>query len=267
VFFDGRLHRADRDPNVLRRYPVRLMKVSWHLHRLGCELSLGLERAVEESLDVVDDAFRRSPAVRDLFLDICRSWGRVALTFSELPAPGRLGRTLRRSAGPTAPGRSDASPTSRPDRPSLLRRRPLATLPPAQLPTAAVGPGVLTGWQARILHELYARTLARLTGGRVAKPNRTQLAARLWETLGGDVPMADVRAHLAMVQDRYLATTSVQRMAAHLRLVARLESAPVATELFHHPDLGSSDLVVVTPDVPGLFALIAGTLAAHGVNI
>ena len=39
------------------------------------------------------------------------------------------------------------------------------------------------------------------------------------------------------------------------------------TELFHHPDLGSSDLVVVTRDVPGLFSLIAGTLAAHGVNI
>src|SRR5262245_44016890 len=65
VFFDGRLHRADRDPEVLRRDPVRLMKVFWHLHRLGCDLSLGLERAVEESLDVVDDAFRRSPAVRD----------------------------------------------------------------------------------------------------------------------------------------------------------------------------------------------------------
>src|SRR5205809_2542706 len=68
VFFDGRLHRADRDPGVLRRDPVRLMKVFWHLHRLGCDLSLGLERAVEESLDVVADAFRRSPAVRDLFL-------------------------------------------------------------------------------------------------------------------------------------------------------------------------------------------------------
>src|SRR5262249_2797925 len=84
---------------------------------------------------------------------------------------------------------------------------------------------------------------------------------------GGDVPMTDVRAHLAMVQDRYLATTSVQRMAAHLRLTARLPTVPVATELFHHPDLGSSDLVVVTRDVPGLFSLIAGTLAAHGVNI
>ena len=39
------------------------------------------------------------------------------------------------------------------------------------------------------------------------------------------------------------------------------------TELFHHPDLGSSDLVVVTRDVPGLFSLIAGTLAARGINI
>src|SRR6267143_667043 len=94
VFFDGRLHRADRDPEVLRRDPVRLMKVFWHLHRLGCDLSLGLERAVEESLDVVDDEFRRSPAVRDLFLDICRSWGRVALTFSEMHELGLLGRYL-----------------------------------------------------------------------------------------------------------------------------------------------------------------------------
>src|SRR6185295_20297135 len=80
-------------------------------------------------------------------------------------------------------------------------------------------------------------------------------------------PRQAVKAHLAMLQDRYLAQTSVQRMAAHLRLVARLESGPLATELFHHPDLGSSDLVVVTRDVPGLFSLIAGTLAAHGVNI
>jgi [protein-PII] uridylyltransferase len=70
-----------------------------------------------------------------------------------------------------------------------------------------------------------------------------------------------------MVSDRYVAGTSVPRMAEHLRLLRRLESAPLATELFHHPDLGSSDLVVVTRDVPGLFSLIAGTLAAHGINI
>ena len=55
-----------------RSDPVRIMKVFCHVHRLGCELSLGLERTLEDSLDPVDDGFRRSPVVRDLFLDICR---------------------------------------------------------------------------------------------------------------------------------------------------------------------------------------------------
>src|SRR5262249_20672824 len=42
----------------------------------------------------------------------------------------------------------------------------------------AVGPGVLTPWQATILHELYRRSLARLTGGRRQPPSRTQLTER-----------------------------------------------------------------------------------------
>jgi [protein-PII] uridylyltransferase len=131
----------------------------------------------------------------------------------------------------------------------------------------AVGPGVLTPWQARILHELYARTLAALTGGRVAKPSRTQLAERLRAAAKGEVDLQAVKAHLAMMADRYLESTSAQRMAEHLRMLGGLGESPVVTALFHHPDLGSSDLVVVTRDLPGLFSLIAGTLAANGVNI
>jgi [protein-PII] uridylyltransferase len=46
-----------------------------------------------------------------------------------------------------------------------------------------------------------------------------------------------------------------------------LEEDVLATELFHHPDLDSSEMVIATRDVPGLFSLIAGTLAAHGINI
>jgi [protein-PII] uridylyltransferase len=131
----------------------------------------------------------------------------------------------------------------------------------------AVGPRVLTGWQAVVLHDLYTRTLTRLTGGRVAKPNRLTLVPRVHALLGPDVPLQAVKAHLAMTSDRYLATTSPQRMAEHLRLVQMLDRSRVATELFHHPDLGSSDLVVVTQDISGLFSVIAGTLAAHGLNI
>jgi [protein-PII] uridylyltransferase len=375
VFYDGRLHLADRDPDGLRKEPLRLMKVFWHLHRLGCDLAPDLERAIEDSLDVVDDAFRTSPAVRDVFLDICRSWGRVALTLSEMHELGLLGRYLPEFGALTclvqydvyhkfsadqhsllavehmealAPGRSSESEGaaqvfSEVEKPGLLmlgmllhdigkakghghvakgipliqaltqriglpaaegamveflvahhltmshiaQRRDIddprtiadfaATVEDPQrlrmlylltfADMRAVGPGVLTGWQAAILHELYARTLARLTGGREEKPNRTQLVTRLRDVVRDEVPLQAVKAHVAMVGDRYLTNTSVQRMAEHLRLITHLDAAPVATELFHHPDLGSSDLVVVTRDVPGLFALIAGTLAAHGVNI
>src|SRR5437867_9910711 len=375
VFFDGRLHLADRDASPLRSDPVRIMKVFWHLHRLGCELSLDLERAIEDSLDVVDAAFRASPAVRDLFLDICRSWGRVAFTLSEMHELGLLGRYLPEFGALTCLVQYDVYHKFSADQHSLLAVEHMEALAPGQSAESegaaqvfnevekpgllmlgmllhdigkakghghvakgiplireltqrvgldaadadrveflvahhltmshiaqrrdiddprtiadfaetvreperlrmlylltfadmrAVGPGVLTGWQAAILHDLYLRTLARLTGGREEKPNRTQLVERLRQVVRDDVGPQAVKAHVAMVSDRYVTTTGVQRMAEHLRLVARLEASPVATELFHHPDLGSSDLVVVTRDVPGLFALIAGTLAAHGVNI
>ena len=375
VFFDGRLHLADHDAGRLRTDPVRLMKVFWHLHRLGCDLSPDLERAVEDSLDAIDEGVRASPAVRDIFLDVCRSWGRVALTLSEMHELGLLGRYLPEFGALTclvqydvyhkfsadqhsllavehlealAPGQSAESEGaaqvfSEVDKPELLmlgmllhdigkarghghaakgiplvqaltRRMGLspADAGPVEFLVAhhltmshiaqrrdiddpktiadfaatvgdpqrlrmlylltyadmrAVGPGVLTPWQAAILHELYARTLARLTGGREDKPNRTQLVTRLRELVEDEVPLQAVKGHVAMVPDRYLTNTSVQRMAEHLRLMARLAGVPVATELFHHPDLGTADLVVVTRDVPGLFSLIAGTLAAHAVNI
>jgi len=375
VFFDGRLHLADRDPSQLRTDPARLMKVFWHLHRLGCELSLDLERAIEDSLHLVDEAFRRSDGVRELFLDVCRTWGRAAQTFSEMHELGFLGRYLPEFGALTclvqydvyhkfsadqhsllavehlealAPGQSAESEgaahvLSEVEKPELLmlgmllhdigkakghghvakgiplvreltarvglqaadgaaveflvahhltmshvaQRRDIddpktitdfaaAVGDPSRLrmlylltyaDMRAVGPGVLTPWQARILHELYARTLASLTGGRVARPSRTRLAERLHAAAKGEVDLQAVKAHLAMMTDRYLESTSVQRMAEHLRMLDGLGESPVVTALFHHPDLGSSDLVVVTRDLPGLFALIAGTLAASDANI
>jgi [protein-PII] uridylyltransferase len=375
VFFDGQLHLVDRDSGPLRAEPARLMKVFWHLHRLGCELSLDLERAVEDSLYLADGAFQRSAPVRDLFLDICRGWGRVAQTFREMHEIGLLGRFLPEFGALTclvqydvyhkfsvdqhsllavehlealAPGQSAESEgaaqvLSEVEKPELLmlgmllhdvgkarghghvakgiplirelvarielepedgalveflvahhltmshiaqrrdiddpktiadfaatagdpqRLRMLYLLKWADM--RAVGPGVLTPWQATILHELYRRSLARLTGGRRERPSRTQLTERLRQAVGEELSAQAVKAHLAMTSERYLATTSVQRMAEHLSMLQQLNTASVVTELFHHPDLGSSDLVVVTRDLPGLFSLIAGTLASQGVNI
>ncbi|HSF05795.1 MAG TPA: [protein-PII] uridylyltransferase [Methylomirabilota bacterium] len=375
VFIDGRLHLADQKVDRFAADPTQLIKVFWHAHRLGCELSLELERALEAALDLIDDGVCRSPAARDLFLDICRSWGRVAVTLSQMHELGALGRYLPEFGALTclvqydayhrfsadrhsllavehlealAPGKSAESEGAAQvfadvERPELLmlgmllhdigkakghghvakgiplireltgriglgaedaalveflvahhltmshiaQRRDIddprtiadfaATVGDAQrlrmlylltyADMRAVGPGVLTPWQAVVLHELYARTLSRLTGGRVERPTRAQLADRLHTALGDEVSRQAVMAHLAMMPERYLATTTVQRMAEHVRMLHRLDATRVGTELFHHPDLGSSDLVVVTRDLPGLFSLIAGTLAAHGVNI
>ena len=375
VFIEGRLYPADLDTRTFVEDPARLMKVFWHLHRLGCELSSDLERAVEDSLDLVGDGFRASPAVRDLFLDICRNWGRVATTLREMHELGLLGRYLPEFGALTclvqydayhkfsadqhsllgvenlealAPGQSAESEGaaevfSRIERPDLLmlgmllhdigkalghghvaKGIPLVqqltrrlALPPEEAAALeflvahhltmshiaqrrdihdpktvddlaatvrnpqwlgmlylltyadmkAVGPGVMTPWQAAILWDLYSLTLARLTGGKRDEPNRTLLTDRVHAAVRDEVSRQAVMGHLAMMSDRYLGGTGVERIAEHLRLVQQLDSSPVVTEVFHHPDLGTSDLVVVTRDLPGLFAVLAGTLAANALNI
>ena len=376
IVLDEQLHLAQADGRAFREEPVRLIKVFWHSHHLGFELGVDVERAIEDSLDLIDDAFRASPEARELFLGICRSWGRTAQTLREMHELGVLGRYLPEWGALTclvqydiyhkftadqhsliavqnlealAPGQSpdsegNAQVVSELERPGLLmlgmllhdigkgkghghvaKGIPLIETLSARMGLApedadkviflvahhltmshvaqrrdiddpktietlagvcrtperlrmlylltcadmrAVGPGVMTGWQAQILWDLYARTLTRLTGGQRERPTRESVAQRVTEAMRGDVARTAVAAHLALLSDRYLTTTSPQRIAAHLRLLGRLADGGVlATELFHHPDLGSSELVVATRDVPGLFSIIAGTLASQGINI
>ena len=372
---DERIHLVHPDGRDFRAEPARLMKVFWHSHRLGFELGVDVERAVEEALDLVDDGFRRSPEARELFLDICRNWGRVAQTLRQMHEVGFLGRYLPEWDALTclvqydayhkftadqhsliavenlealAPGASASSEgiaqvLNEVQRPDLLmlgmllhdigkgkghghvaKGAPLAEELTARIglegevagavvflvaqhvalshiaqrrdvndpktvealaelcgtperlrklylltfaDMRAVGPGVMTGWQAQILWELYGAALQRLTGGRPERLTREDVAQRVLAELRDAGLGRAVPGHLAMTSERYLSTTPPARIAAHMRLVERLEDEPVATELFHHPDLGSSDLVIVTRDVPGLFSLIAGSLAANGINI
>jgi len=372
---DERIHLVHPDGQDFRAEPARLMKAFGHSHRLGLELGVDVERAVEDALDLVDDGFRRSAEVRDLFLDICRNWGRVAQTLRQMHEVGFLGRYLPEWDALTclvqydvyhkftadqhsliavenlealAPGASASSEgiaqvLNEVQRPDLLMLGMLLHdigkgkghshvakgIPLAEELTAriglegeaagavvflvaqhvalshiaqrrdvndpktvealaalcgtaerlrklylltfadmrAVGPGVMTGWQAHILWELYRGALQRLTGGRPARLTREDVADRVRTELRDDGLKRAVPGHLGMISERYLSTTPAARIAEHMRLIERLEEEPVATELFHHRDLGSSDLVIVTRDVPGLFSLIAGSLAAHGINI
>ncbi|MBI4610966.1 MAG: [protein-PII] uridylyltransferase [Candidatus Rokubacteria bacterium] len=375
VVFDGRLHLADGGSPAFRQDPIRLLRVFWHMHRTGAELSIDLERAIEDSLDLVDDAFRRSSDARDLLLAICRNWGRAAQTLSAMHELGLLGGYLPEFGALTCLVQYDVYHKFTADQHSLLAVEHLESLAPGQseesegvaqvLPEVekpeilllgvllhdigkarghghvakgvplikalalrlgleredaatlvflaehhllmshvaqrrdiddpktieslvaavqtperlrmlylltladmrAVGPGVLTQWRASILWELYRRALAHLSGGAPERPSQEAVAARVVEELGEEGSRARVERHLLAMAERYRWTTGAQRIAAHLRLIEQLEEAAAATELFHHAELGFSDLVVVTRDLPGLFSLIAGTLAANGINI
>src|SRR6266545_1866186 len=57
IVIDEQIHLAHPDGRAFREDPTRLMKVFWHCHRLGFELGVDVERAIEDSLDLIDDAF------------------------------------------------------------------------------------------------------------------------------------------------------------------------------------------------------------------
>src|SRR5262249_40177043 len=62
----------------------------------------------------------------------------------------------------------------------------------------AVGPGVLTPWQASILHELYRRALSLLTPGPIQRPRPLQRAPRPRAAVGGELPVPTGHAAPAM---------------------------------------------------------------------
>src|SRR5678815_5151719 len=129
---DGQLHLVEPDGRAFREDPTRLMKVFWHSHRLGLELGVDVERAVEDALDLVDERFQRSSEVRDLFLAICRNWGRTAQTLGEMHELGLLGRYLPEWGALTCLVQYDVYHRFTADQHSLLAVENLEALAPGQ---------------------------------------------------------------------------------------------------------------------------------------
>ena len=126
----------------------------------------------------------------------------------------------------------------------------------------AVGPGVMTGWQAQILWELYRRALAAAHRRPApSRPRATTWPQRVWprpcDREGAAHAVTGAPRHALRPLPRDDARPSASPRTCGSSSASRRTS--VATELFHHPDLGSSELVIATRDVPGLFSLIAGT--------
>ncbi|NDY57624.1 [protein-PII] uridylyltransferase [Desulfovibrio sulfodismutans] len=161
----------------------------------------------------------------------------------------------------------------------------------------ATGPSAWTGWKESLVWELYRRTARMLSEGNLFDEHdagrmlrtrdRVRAAAR------GIMPEAEVEACLDQMPPRYLIILDVADITRHLGLVARLRQeardlavrlprgragaageeaagyAPGAVVLEARPAPGGAghELTVAAMETPGLFAVLAGVLALHDVNI
>ena len=132
-----------------------------------------------------------------------------------------------------------------------------------------VGPGVWSEWKGVLLRELYQKARAHLTAADPPADEARELAGykeQVIAALAGELPPSEVGRHLALLPERYRRTSRPEEAAAHLRLISKLGEDAFGRE-WRRLDGASTLLTVCAHDRHGLFADIAGTLAAQGIEI
>jgi [protein-PII] uridylyltransferase len=129
----------------------------------------------------------------------------------------------------------------------------------------SVNPEALTPWKAEMLWQLYAATINHMNRSLDDERLRPeQLAVEGAGVLHQSAPER-LNEFLAGFPKRYVLTHTPAEIREHLQMAAALAEAPVQLSLRKPSHL--YELTLITPDRPMLFATIAGTLAAWGMNI
>ncbi|HSD11623.1 MAG TPA: [protein-PII] uridylyltransferase [Candidatus Binatia bacterium] len=139
----------------------------------------------------------------------------------------------------------------------------------------AVAPKVWNNWRDLLLGELYMRTLEYFETGEFFEEAREARVARLKERLrraladreGGLREALD--AVLATMPESYFLSTPEQSFPHHVELLREFREGggALVSSIRHVPEREFSEFTVCAADRPGLFSMIAGVLAAHGMNI
>jgi len=131
----------------------------------------------------------------------------------------------------------------------------------------AVGPGVWNGWKGQLMRELYAATEAVFRGGRGSdaavgfRQHQADQADAAREALVAADP--DNASWAEAMEDAYFTAFAPEDHRRHADLAAK----GVAAEARFRADLNAAEVTVAAPDRPGLFADLAGALAAMGADV
>ncbi len=135
----------------------------------------------------------------------------------------------------------------------------------------AVGTDVWTEWKAMLLQELYEKSFNVLERGDFkleAHSERVKSVKRkALEILGEEYPVAAVKEELKAMTIRHLLSNPPQVIAEHVKSLLALDQDKIVTRVVHETEGGYSNLTICTFDVPGLFSMITGVMAANGINI
>ena len=134
-----------------------------------------------------------------------------------------------------------------------------------------VGPDVWSEWKGSLLQELYEKAFEVLERGDFYQDLRSQRVRnrkrKVLEALAADLGERPVRELLQAAGTRYLLSHRSAEICEHLRLELGRGDAPVALDVTADHERGFSRVMVSTLDVPGLFSMITGVMAANGINI
>jgi [protein-PII] uridylyltransferase len=135
----------------------------------------------------------------------------------------------------------------------------------------AVGPGVFNGWKGQLLRELYYAAETMMTGGDQAPARGTRVAAAkdaLAARLADLTPAQRERA-LARHYDNYWLAFDQDEQERHARLMARADASGELLTLAAESNAfrAITEIVLYTPDHPGLFSQLAGAIAMSGGSI
>ena len=130
----------------------------------------------------------------------------------------------------------------------------------------SVSPKTWNQWRAQLLRELFSKARAHLEGagaGADASTSRKEFEAVWRRALGPKRAEALSRG----LPERYFLSTSPRRAVLHARLLDRAAHATLGAAYRRSDAQGCSEVALAARDRPGLLALFAGVLSAHGLDI
>jgi [protein-PII] uridylyltransferase len=130
-----------------------------------------------------------------------------------------------------------------------------------------VGPGVWNEWKDALLWELYMKARAVLAPEKGPERGVGELRERVARMLASEIDVDETQKHFELLPEDYARSAPAQTIIEHVRLAHALNSRPVKTSWRIDTQTRCADLHLCAPNRRGLFACVAGTLTAQGVNI